>query len=123
MRTAGKLTPFHFNRIPENNDSNLLSASQRRQKRFNLKPNESISSESFCPICNSPLNKPDLLRLSNLGSCQTSSDSFGAACCSSCRFQILPKNLPSMEHFYTLLPQPLIARAKHSSYGNLSLLR
>lgn len=123
VRTAGKLTPFHFNRIPENNDSNLLSATQRRQKRYNLKPNESISSESFCPICNSPLNKSDLLRLSNLGSCQTSSDSFGAACCSSCRFQILPNDPSSMENFYTLLPQPLIARAKHSSYGNLSLLR
>lgn len=123
VRTAGKLTPFHFNRIPESNDSNLLLATRRRQKRYNLKPNESISSESFCPICNSPLNKSDLLRLSNLGSCQTSSDSFGAACCSSCRFQILPKDPPSMEHFYSQLPQPLIARAKHSSYGNLSLLR
>jgi cytoplasmic tRNA 2-thiolation protein 2 len=123
VRTAGKLTPFHFNRIPESNDSNLLSETRRRQKRYNLKPNKSISSESFCSSCNSPLNKSDLLRLSNLGSCQTSSDSFGAACCSSCRLQILPKYPSSMNNFYMLLPQPLIARAKHSSYGNLSLLR
>ncbi|KAE8099639.1 hypothetical protein FH972_017604 [Carpinus fangiana] len=52
VRTAGKLTPFHINRIPENNDCNLLSATRRRQKRYNLKPNESISSESFCSSCN-----------------------------------------------------------------------
>uniref|UniRef100_A0A2N9F6E8 Cytoplasmic tRNA 2-thiolation protein 2 n=2 Tax=Fagus sylvatica TaxID=28930 RepID=A0A2N9F6E8_FAGSY len=123
VRTAGKLTPFHFNRIPENNDSIIPLATRRRQKRYNLKPNESISSESFCPICNSPLNKSDSLRLSNLGSCQTSSDSLGTACCSSCRFQILPNDPSSMEHFYSLLPQPLVARAKHSSYDNLSLLR
>ncbi|KAK7816273.1 cytoplasmic trna 2-thiolation protein 2 [Quercus suber] len=123
VRTAGKLTPFHFNRIPESDDSVIPLATRRRQKRYNLKPNESISSESFCPICNSPLNKSDMLRLSNLGSCQTSSDSFGAACCSSCRFQILPKGPSSMDHFYSLLPQPLVARAKHSSYDNLSLHR
>ncbi|XP_075637002.1 cytoplasmic tRNA 2-thiolation protein 2-like [Castanea sativa] len=92
-------------------------------KRDNLKPNESISSESFCPICNSPLNKSYMLRLSNLGSCQTNSDSFGTACCSSCRFQILPKDPSSIDHFYSLLPQPLVARAKRSSYDNLSFLR
>lgn len=123
VRTAGKLTPFHFNRIPESDDSIIPLATRRRQKRYNLKPNESISSESFCPICNSPLNKSDMLRLSNLGSCQTNSDSFGAACCSSCRFQILPKDPSSIDHFYSLLPQPLVAQAKRSSYDNLSLLR
>ncbi|KAG6701486.1 hypothetical protein I3843_08G161300 [Carya illinoinensis] len=123
VRTAGKLTPFHFNSIPEKSDSNTTLATQRRLKKYNLKPNESLSSESFCPVCNSPLNKSDLLRQSNLQNHQTSSDIFGAACCSSCRFQILPKDPSSMEHFYTHLPQLLVARAKHSGYGNLSLLR
>lgn len=122
MRTAGKLTPFHFNRIPELNDSNVPLASRRRQKRFNLKCNESISSESFCPLCYSPLNTSDLKSLSSSKSRQ-SSDAFGAACCSSCRFQIFPNDSSSMEHFYSLLPEPLVARANHGSNGNFSSLR
>ncbi|XP_030518400.2 cytoplasmic tRNA 2-thiolation protein 2 isoform X2 [Rhodamnia argentea] len=32
VRTAGKLTPFHFNRIPEINDCNVPLATRRRQK-------------------------------------------------------------------------------------------
>ncbi|KAK0594966.1 hypothetical protein LWI29_002216 [Acer saccharum] len=111
VRTAGKLTPFHFNRIPEFNDSNVPLATRRRQKRFNLKPSESISSESFCPLCFSPLSKSDLLSLS---SCQNY-DILDAACCSSCRFQIIPKDPSLMEHFLSVLPQPLLARAKNHS--------
>lgn len=123
MRTAGKLTPFHFNRIPEINDSNVPLATQRRQKRYNLKPTESISSESFCPICNSPLSKSDLLSFKNVESCDTNSVLFSAACCSSCRFQILPKDPSSVGDFYSLLPQPVVARAKCGSADNYSLLR
>lgn len=123
MRTAGKLTPFHFNKIPELNDSSVPLASRRRQKRFNLKPSESISSESFCPLCYSPLNKSDLTSLNGQESSENS-NIFGAACCSSCRFQIFPKDHSSMEHFCSLLPGPVVARAKHGdSNGNFSLLR
>ncbi|KAL9409210.1 hypothetical protein AB3S75_047573 [Citrus x aurantiifolia] len=122
MRTAGKLTPFHFNKIPELNDSSVPLASQRRQKRFNLKPNESISSESFCSLCYSPLNQSDLTSLSSHDNCKNS-DIFVAACCSSCRFQIFPNDPSSMEKFYSLLPEPLIARAKHVRNGYSSLLR
>lgn len=122
MRTAGKLTPFHFNKIPELNDSSVPLASQRRQKRFNLKPNESISSESFCSLCYSPLNQSDLTSLSSHDNCKNS-DIFVAACCSSCRFQIFPKDPSSMEKFYSLLPEPLVARAKHVRNGDSSLLR
>lgn len=122
MRTAGKLTPFHFNKIPELNDSSVPLASQRRQKRFNLKPNESISSESFCSLCYSPLNQSDLTSLSSHDNCKNS-DIFVAACCSSCRFQIFPKDPWSMEKFYSLLPEPLVARAKHVRNGDSSLLR
>ncbi|KAH7561367.1 hypothetical protein JRO89_XS10G0217000 [Xanthoceras sorbifolium] len=121
VRTAGKLTPFHFNRIPELNDSNVPLATRRRQKRFNLKPSESICSESFCPLCFSPLSKSELLSLSSFESCQDY-DILGAAC-SSCRFQIFPKDPSSMEHFYSVLPQPLLIRAKKCSNGNRSLLR
>lgn len=122
MRTAGKLIPFHFNKIPELNDSNVPLASQRRQKRFNLKPNESISSESLCSLCYSPLSQSDLRSLSSHDNCKNS-DIFVAACCSSCRFQIFPKDPSSMENFYSLLPEPLVARAKHVSNGDSSLLR
>ncbi|KAK0595396.1 hypothetical protein LWI29_006191 [Acer saccharum] len=118
VRTAGKLTPFHFKRIPELNDSNVPLATRRCQKRFNLKPSESISSESFCPLCFSPLSKSDSLSLS---SCQNY-DILDAACCSSCRFQIFPKDPSSMEHFLSVLPQPLLARAKNCSNGNHSSL-
>ncbi|KAK2653152.1 hypothetical protein Ddye_013008 [Dipteronia dyeriana] len=122
VRTAGKLTPFHFNRIPELNDSNVPLATRRRQKRFNLKPSESISSASFCPLCFSPLSKSDLLSLSNIESCQNY-DILDAACCSSCRFQIFPKDPSSVEHFLSVLPQPLLARAKNCSNGNYSSRR
>ncbi|PON86905.1 Cytoplasmic tRNA 2-thiolation protein [Trema orientale] len=123
VRTAGKLTPFHFNRIPEIIDSNVPLATRRRQKRYNLKANESISSESFCPICNSPLGRSDLLGTRNAGSSCKRSDLFSAACCSSCQFQILPKDPTSVESFYTHFPQPLVSRAKQNKSENLNLLR
>lgn len=115
VRTAGKLTPFHFNRIPESDDPNAHVASRRRQKKFNLKPNESIPPESYCPICYSPLSKSDHINLSSLGSNQTNADIFGPTCCPSCQFQILPKEPSSMEHFYSLLPQQFVGRAKDRS--------
>ncbi|GAV75205.1 DUF2392 domain-containing protein, partial [Cephalotus follicularis] len=123
VRTAGKLTPFHFNRIPEIDGCNVSLAARKRQKKFNLKANEPISSETFCPICNSPLNQSDLQSMKGLPNSQTSIDAFGATCCSSCRFQILPKEPTSMESLYALLPHPLVARAKQGIYGNMSSLR
>ncbi|KAG6771282.1 hypothetical protein POTOM_022630 [Populus tomentosa] len=121
LRTAGKLTPFEFNRIPETDDCNVPLAIRRRQKRYNLKTKESISSELFCPICNAPLKNFNSLNLSSLKSCQSSR--FNAACCSSCQFQIIPKDPSSMENFCSLLPQQVVDRAKHGNCSNLSLLR
>ncbi|KAK6244178.1 hypothetical protein QUC31_010587 [Theobroma cacao] len=123
VRTAGKLTPFHFNRIPDIHDSSVPLATRRRQKRHSIKPNGSLSSESFCPICNSPLNKSNFS--SSLRSLQSNenSDIFAAAACSSCQFQIIPKEPSLMEQFVSLLPQPLITRAKHGDRGDFSLLR
>ncbi|XP_034223516.1 cytoplasmic tRNA 2-thiolation protein 2 isoform X2 [Prunus dulcis] len=118
MRTAGKLIPFHFNKIEEIDDSNVLLATRRRQKRYNLKPNESFSSESFCFICNSPLSRSDLLSLKNLESHKTSS-----VCCSSCQFQILPQDPSSVNELYTLLPEQLFARAKHDNLDHCSAIR
>ncbi|KAG2405636.1 Cytoplasmic tRNA 2-thiolation protein [Vigna angularis] len=122
VRTAGKLTPFQFNRIPEIIDGNVPLATRRRQKRYNLKSNESVSSESFCPLCNSPLNKSEIVDWSNMDS-HRNSDSFYNTCCSSCQFQILPSDSTSIEQFYMDLPQPMVSRAKQASHGNLSLLR
>ncbi|CAL5434967.1 unnamed protein product [Camellia sinensis] len=123
VRTAGKLTPFHFNRIPEGDDLNAHFASQRRQKKFNLMPNESLPPESFCSICNSPLNKSDLSSLSDVENGQLSAETFGATCCLSCQFQMLPKEPSSVEYFYSLLPQPIIARAKGGNRCNQRWLR
>ncbi|XP_010246741.1 PREDICTED: cytoplasmic tRNA 2-thiolation protein 2 isoform X2 [Nelumbo nucifera] len=124
VRTAEKLTPFHFNRLPETDDPNNHVSSRRRHKKFNPKSNESIPSELFCPICNSPLNKVDSERLkSNLRHCETSADILGISCCSSCQFQILPKKSSSKEHFYSLLPQPMIDRAKYHISRDQDLLR
>ncbi|KAK2656053.1 hypothetical protein Ddye_009105 [Dipteronia dyeriana] len=64
----------------------------------------------------------DLLSLSNIESCQNY-DILDAACCSSCRFQIFPKDPSSVEHLLSVLPQPLLARAKNCSNGNHSSLR
>ncbi|KAI6696787.1 hypothetical protein NL676_016906 [Syzygium grande] len=123
VRTAGKLTPFHFNRIPEINDCNVPLATRRRQKRSNLKLNGSISLESFCPICYSPLNKSDLPALGGLETRQSASDVFGAACCSSCQFQILPRDASDMEQFYSLLPEALASQAKQTNKYGFNPLR
>lgn len=116
VRTAAKLTSFHFNQIQESDESNDRLASRRRQKKFNLKPhNESIPPESYCAMCNSPLSKSDEISLSSLGSNQTDADSFRATCCASCQFQILPKKPSSMEHFYSILPEQFSVRTKERS--------
>ncbi|KAK7336552.1 hypothetical protein VNO77_17096 [Canavalia gladiata] len=122
VRTAGKLIPFQFNRIPEIIDGNVPLATRRRQKRYNLKSNESVSSDSFCPLCNSPLDKSEIVEWSNLDNCR-SSDIFYTTCCSSCQFQILPRDLTSMEQFYMDLPQSAVVRAKQANNSNLSQLR
>ncbi|CAI9297724.1 unnamed protein product [Lactuca saligna] len=120
VRTAGKLTPFPFNKIPETNtDSNDVNlASQRRHKKFNLKPIESLPPDSFCPICNSPIT--DLQSMNSFRNSQTTPELFGAACCSSCQYQILPEELSSMEEFYSFLPESVIDRAKN---GNQKWIR
>ncbi|CAL1385672.1 unnamed protein product [Linum trigynum] len=121
VRTAGKLTPFHFNRVPEINDSNVPLATIRRQKRYNLKPQESISSESFCPICNSPVIDSNSPSWGSPKTCQFTE--FASSCCSSCQFQILPQDQLSMQEFYSLLPERLVARSKLKVNGNLDMLR
>ncbi|PNX92589.1 cytoplasmic tRNA 2-thiolation protein [Trifolium pratense] len=122
VRTAGKLIPFHFNRIPEIIDGNVPLATRRRQKRYNLKSNESVSSESFCPLCNSPLDKSEIVDWSNHNNCR-SSDTFYTSCCSSCQFQILPSDSTSMEKFYTDLPHSMVARANKVNNDKLNALR
>lgn len=121
VRTAGKLTPFSFNRTPEVGDHNERLASKRRQKKYNLKPDESQPLESFCIICSSPLKKSDVSSLNGFAREETSAE-IDAAACSSCQFQILPKDASSMEHFFrSLLPQSITTRAKYSSDSHMFL--
>lgn len=124
VRTAGKLTPFNFSRIPDLNESdNVPLATKRRQKRNNFKHVNSISSESFCTVCNGPLNTSDVQTLRSFEAGQESSSILGCTCCSSCQFQILPKDSLSQELFLSLLPPYMVARATHGSLGNSNSLR
>ncbi|KAL3534346.1 hypothetical protein ACH5RR_002807 [Cinchona calisaya] len=116
VRTAGKLTPFHFNRMPEVDDCNIRLASQRRQKKYNLKPNESLPPESFCRICNSPLKKADV-KSCKMEDGKMSAEVFRDTCCRSCQFQILPKDISAVEHFHSLLPLQMVARAEYNNLG------
>lgn len=118
VRTAGKLTPFPFNRIPEVDADDVHLASQRRQKKFNLRPIESLPPESFCPICNSPMN--DFQNLSCYSNPQPKAEVFRAACCSCCQYQILPEEVSSMDQLYSFLPESIVARAKD---GNQKWIR
>lgn len=119
VRTAGKLTPFSFNRLPDVDDPEARLASQRRQKRFNIKSDErETTPESFCSLCNRPLHKSDSTPLTNYAA-----DRFEATCCPSCRFQILPDDPSSTEHFCSLLPRPVIVGRTISSSTDQKLLR
>lgn len=111
VRTAAKLTPFHFNKIPETDDSNVPLATQRRLKKFNLKYDGSMTTEAFCPICNGPLNGSDSSDLNTFEEC----DALYAACCSSCRFQILPQDGSSLERFGSFLPHDMISQVKKAN--------
>ncbi|KAI3890263.1 hypothetical protein MKW92_046330 [Papaver armeniacum] len=80
VRTAEKLSPFHFNRLPEESkDSNNshLPSRWRRRKKQNLKSHdESMPSEFLCPVCFSPLTKSDFESLTmKLESSDTCSES------------------------------------------------
>lgn len=124
MRTAGKLTPFNFSRIPDLNESNNVPlATKRRQQRYNLKHVNSISSESFCAVCSGPLNMSDVQILISSEADQASSSILGGTCCSSCQFQIIPQDSLSQELFLSLLPPSMVARAMHGRLDNSNSLR
>lgn len=114
VRTAGKLTPFSFNKTPEVGDHNELLASKRRQKKYNIKPNESLPPESFCFICSSPLKTSDIASLNGFD-CEETSAEIYATVCSSCQYQILPKDTSSVKHFLSLLPQSMTTPTKDSN--------
>ncbi|XP_041996889.1 cytoplasmic tRNA 2-thiolation protein 2 [Salvia splendens] len=120
VRTAGKLTPFSFNKTPEVDDPNERLATKRRQKKYNLKPDKSQPPESFCLVCSSPLKKSNTSGLNGLALEETSAVIYAAAC-SSCQYQILPKDTSSMEHFLSLLPQSITTLAKDSSDSHMFL--
>ncbi|CAI9105267.1 OLC1v1004154C1 [Oldenlandia corymbosa var. corymbosa] len=114
FRTAGKLTPFRFNRMPEADDLNSKLATQRRQKKYNLKPNESLPPESFCRICNAPLKLSDV-KSCNLENGTLSAEVIRDKCCMSCQFQVLPKDTSVLEQFFSLFPQQMEVQTEYNS--------
>ncbi|KAI3472196.1 hypothetical protein Pfo_029684 [Paulownia fortunei] len=105
VRTAGKLTPFCFNRTPEVGDHDGHLASKRRQKKYNL----------------NPLKKSNISSLNGFDYGERSAEIYAAAC-SSCQYQILPKDTSSLEYFFSLLPHCMTTLAKDSR-DNQKLLR
>ncbi|CAH2076353.1 unnamed protein product [Thlaspi arvense] len=112
VRTAAKLTPFYFNKIPETDDACVPLATQRRLKKFNLKYDGSMTTEAFCAICNGPINGSDSSDLNTFEE-RGESDALYAACCSSCRFQILPQDRSSLEQFGSSLPHHMTSQVNH----------
>lgn len=122
VRTAGKLTPFGFNRIPELGNVNDHLASKRRQKKYNLKPDESVPTESYCHICNSPLKKSNISSLNGYFHDGETSDEIYVEACTSCQYQILPKDNSSLGDFLSLFPPSITTLAKDTR-ENQKLLR
>ncbi|KAG9445209.1 hypothetical protein H6P81_016549 [Aristolochia fimbriata] len=105
VRTAEKLTPFSFNKIPETDHANNHPSLPRRLKAQNLKSNESIAVDVFCAVCVGPLSASEMQKAK-------SGDQFAANCCQSCLFQILPKEPSALQNFYSLLPESMSRRVK-----------
>lgn len=118
VRTAGKLIPFHFNKTLENLDSDIHLASRHR-KKFNDKSEQSIPTESFCPICVCPLKKDNTPNQSVDFESHNKTDDFAALCCSSCRFQILPSKFEMTHQFQTRLPHLMAARGSNDNESRL----
>ncbi|XP_077250505.1 adenine nucleotide alpha hydrolases-like superfamily protein isoform X2 [Tasmannia lanceolata] len=124
VRTAEKLTPFHFSKLPETNNLEDHLPSRWRKKLQIFKSDGSILAEALCPICSSPLNGQDLQSLkSSVGTFQSGFDIFAANCCPSCCFQILPKEPSLLESFYSLLPEPMVRRFQDTTGADESWLR
>jgi cytoplasmic tRNA 2-thiolation protein 2 len=81
-----------------------------------------MTTEAFCPICNGPLNRSDSSELDTFEEGQES-DVLYAACCSSCRFQILPQDGSSLEQFSSFLPDHMISQVKHQKVDSQAYLR
>ncbi|KZV51586.1 cytoplasmic tRNA 2-thiolation protein 2 [Dorcoceras hygrometricum] len=114
VRTAGKLTPFCFNTVQEVDDHKGHLAYQRRHKKYNLKHNESLPPESLCLICRSPLMKSDVTDLNGFVDSGPITEIL-LDTCSSCQYQILPKDPSSLEYFHSLLPKSMTSLGKNNN--------
>ncbi|XP_031478497.1 cytoplasmic tRNA 2-thiolation protein 2 [Nymphaea colorata] len=123
LRTAEKLRPFFFNKLPESEDSERLSF-RRRHALQKFKSSGSIASDFLCPICGCPVSEADLQTVrSNLETGLVKGAFFRSICCSSCTFQILPEEESSMDTVYSLLPEEMIRRTKCNGTAGQSWLR
>ncbi|CAN6449238.1 unnamed protein product [Victoria cruziana] len=123
LRTAEKLRPFYFNKLPESEDSERLSF-RRRYALQKFESSGSISSDFLCPVCGSPVSEADMETVrTKLGTGLTKGVFFRSLCCPSCTSQILPEEESSMEAFYSLLPEEMIKRQKCNGTAGQNWLR
>ena len=98
--------------------------SRVRQKLQTAAKTGSNSSEVLCPICSGPLTDSDIINLkSTVSVSSTRHTAFAACCCQSCRSHILPKDLSSLEGFFSLLPISLTERVEEATSLGNHLLR
>ncbi|PKA54294.1 Cytoplasmic tRNA 2-thiolation protein 2 [Apostasia shenzhenica] len=106
VRTADKLKPFSFNKFTEDGYYDSLPAVAR--SKFQTLNHMESDSEILCPICRSPLSSSDWKNVLGLqANHHAKAETFVSQCCQSCRFQILPKERGSLEHFYSFLPSSM----------------
>ncbi|XP_078442650.1 adenine nucleotide alpha hydrolases-like superfamily protein [Wolffia australiana] len=110
LRTGEKLRPFNFNRLFENLPHKMIPSRVRRKLRAAAEA-ESTPSEVLCPICGGPLAESDVINVKSTDYLLSAGHvAFSGHCCQSCRFQILPKDPPSLEKFHSLLPRTMTER-------------
>ncbi|GLJ12244.1 hypothetical protein SUGI_0187240 [Cryptomeria japonica] len=139
-RTAEKLKPFGFNRLPETDTVRQLSH-RRSDASQHCRSDDNTSLELLCPICSAPLNEKDFMEIRkgfgtnlDLTSLQAAlknretrldlpSPVFHCLCCPSCQFQILQEQKPSGQFVYSLLPDIMKKRAIENIISNDSWMR
>lgn len=139
-RTAEKLKPFSFNRLPETDTVRRLSH-RRSDGSQHCRSDDNTSLELLCPICNAPLNEKDFREIRkgfgtsfDLTTLQAALENketrldlpspvFYCLCCPSCQFQILQEQKPSGQFVYSLLPDIMKKRAVENVISNDSWMR
>eukprot|EP00252_Welwitschia_mirabilis_P001430 TRINITY_DN1128_c0_g1_i3.p1 TRINITY_DN1128_c0_g1~~TRINITY_DN1128_c0_g1_i3.p1 ORF type:complete len:477 (-),score=76.53 TRINITY_DN1128_c0_g1_i3:276-1706(-) len=125
VRTAEKLNPFSFRKLPETTAIQHLP--RRRRESLKNCMSTGISNEQLCPICSGPLNEKDdtlnssLLPLSlneGIGYQDLPLSIFKHVCCPTCQFQMLGDTCLSKQNIHLLLPEMMQKRALNNVVSN-----